>query len=282
LGKKEEERRRKTLVSLLSIEKITKEYDRIRALDRVSLKVEKGSIKGLIGPNGAGKSTLFHLISGVEKPDSGKIYFKERDISSMESHERSALGIGRTFQTLQIWGNMTVVENIMAGMNRRLKGGFFSHGLWLPRARRSEKEALKEAKEILDSLGLLGKWESMASQLPYGKQKLLELGRALAMKPELLLLDEPASGLTLTEIEQLSERISQVRQEGATVFVVEHHMGMVMEIADEIAVLHNGELIAEGTPERVRRNPRVIDAYLPRSARNSLTLPLSPEGRGMG
>jgi branched-chain amino acid transport system ATP-binding protein len=249
-------------MSHLSIEEITKEYNGIRALDRVSLKVEKGSIKGLIGPNGAGKSTLFHLISGVEKPDSGKIRFKERDITAMASHEISALGMGRTFQTLQIWGNMTVVENIMAGMNRRLKGSLLSYGLWLPRVRTSEKEALKEAKEILNSLGLLGSWESMASQLPYGKQKLLELGRALAMKPEFLLLDEPASGLTLKEIEQLSERISQIRQEGVTVFIVEHHMGMVMEIADEIAVLHNGELIAEGTPDAVRRNPQVIEAYL--------------------
>jgi branched-chain amino acid transport system ATP-binding protein len=208
------------------------------------------------------------LISGVEKPDSGKIYFKGREISSLEPHERSALGIGRTFQTLQVWGNMTVVENIMAGMNRRLKGGLFSCGLWLPWIRRSEKEALKEAKEILDSLGLLGKWESIASQLPYGKQKLLELGRALATKPELLLLDEPASGLTLAEIDQLSQHISQVRQEGVTVFIVEHHMGMVMEIADEIAVLHNGELIAEGTPEAVRKNPQVVEAYLTRRSRN--------------
>ena len=180
---------------LLSIEEITKEYDGIRALDRLSLNVERGSIKGLVGPNGAGKSTLFHLITGMEKPDSGKIYFKERDITSMVPHEISSLGIGRTFQTLQIWGNMTVVENVMVGMNRRLKGNLFSCGLWLP-IKKSEKEALGQAKEILNSLGLLGKWESMASQLPYGKQKPLELGRALAMKPELLLLDEPASGLT--------------------------------------------------------------------------------------
>jgi branched-chain amino acid transport system ATP-binding protein len=249
-------------MSFLSIERITKGYDGIRALDGVSLRLEKGSIKGLIGPNGAGKSTLFHLISGVEKPDSGKIYFKERETTSMKSHEISALGIGRTFQTLQIWGNMTVVENIMAGMNRRLKGGLFSCGLWLPWIRRSEKEALKEAKEILDSLGLLGKWESMASQLPYGKQKLLELGRALAMKPDLLLLDEPASGLTSTEMQQLSKQISQIRQQGVTLFIVEHHMGMVMEIADEVAVLHNGKLIAEGTPDGVKRNPQVIEAYL--------------------
>ncbi|HVP79285.1 MAG TPA: ABC transporter ATP-binding protein [Thermodesulfobacteriota bacterium] len=251
-------------MALLSTEEIIKEYDGIRALDRISLKVEKGSIKGLIGPNGAGKSTLFHLISGVEKPDSGKIYFKGKEIRFLEPHERSALGIGRTFQTLQVWGNMTVVENIMAGMNRRLKGGYLSCGLRFPWIRKSENEVLKEAKEILDSLGLLGKWESLASQLPYGKQKLLELGRALAMKPELLLLDEPASGLTLAEIEQLSQHITKVRQEGVTVFIVEHHMGMVMEIADEIAVLHNGELIAEGRPEAVRMNPRVIEAYLTR------------------
>jgi ABC-type branched-subunit amino acid transport system ATPase component len=249
-------------MSLLSIEEIIKEYDGIRALNRVSLRVERGRIKGLIGPNGAGKSTLFHLISGVEKPDSGKIYFKGKDITSMAPYEISTLGMGRTFQTLQIWGNMTVVENIMAGMNRRLKGGLFSYGLWLPWIRRLEKEALMEAKEILNALGLLGKWESMASQLPYGKQKLLELGRALAMKPELLLLDEPASGLTFTEMRQLSEKILLIRQEGGTVFIVEHHMGMVMEIADEIAVLHNGELIAEGTPEAVRRHPLVIEAYL--------------------
>jgi branched-chain amino acid transport system ATP-binding protein len=255
-------------MSLLSIEDLVKEYDGIRALNRVSLKLEKGRIKGLIGPNGAGKSTLFHLISGTERPDSGKIFFKEKNITAMEPHERSALGIGRTFQTLQIWGNMTVVENIMAGMNRRLKGGFLSYGLWLPWIRRSEKEALREAKEILDSLGLLGKWESLASQLPYGKQKLLELGRALAMKPELLLLDEPASGLTPVEIEQLAEQVSRTRQKGVTVFIVEHHMGMVMEIADEIAVLHNGELIAEGTPEVVRKNPHVIEAYLARHSKN--------------
>ncbi len=249
---------------LLSIEEITKEYDGIRALDRVSLNVERGSIKGLVGPNGAGKSTLFPLITGVEKPDSGKISFKGQEITSMEPHEISSLGIGRTFQTLQIWGNMTVVENVMVGMNRSLKGNLFSCGLGLPWIKKSEEEALDQAKEILNSLGLLGKWESMASQLPYGKQKLLEIGRSLAMRPELLLLDEPASGLTLTEIKQLSEQISKINQEGMTVFVVEHNMGMVMEIANEIAVLHNGKLIAEGAPESIRENPEVTEAYLTR------------------
>jgi branched-chain amino acid transport system ATP-binding protein len=247
---------------LLSVEEITKEYDGVRALDLVSLGVEEGIIKGLIGPNGAGKSTLFHLITGMERPSSGKIIFNGMDITSMETHQISALGVGRTFQTIQTLGNMIVVENIMVGMHMRLKGRFLSCGLWLPSIRRVEKEALKEAKEILEFLGLLGRWEWPASQLTYAEQKMLELGRALAMKPKLLLLDEPGAGLTPMEVQLLTERISRVRQEGITIFLVEHHMGMVMEIADEIAVLHNGKLIAEGTPKEVKRNPEVIEAYL--------------------
>jgi len=249
-------------MSLLIVEEITKKYDGVRALDRVSLKVERAAIKGLIGPNGAGKSTLFHLISRMEKPDSGKIYFKGKEITSLEPNEIAALGVGRTFQTVQTFGNMTVVENIMTGMHLRLKEGVISSGLWLPWIRRGEKEGLKEAKEILDRLGLLGRWKSPASQLPLGKQKLLEIGRALAMKPELVLLDEPASGLTPTEMQQLSERICQLKKDGITLFVVEHHMGMVMEIADEVAVLDHGKVIAEGTPDAVRKDSKVIQAYM--------------------
>lgn len=247
---------------LLVIKEITKEYDGVRALDRVSLEVLGGTIKGLMGPNGAGKSTLFHLISGIEKPDSGKIYFKGKEMTSLEPHEISALGLGRTFQTVQTLGNMTVVENIMTGMHLRLKGGLISSGLWLPWIKKAEKEALKEAKEILDRLGLLGRWKSPASQLPLGKQKLLELGRALAMKAGLILLDEPASGLTPVEIQQLSETICQLKRQGITLFIVEHHMGMVMEIADEVVVLDNGQLIAEGPPDTVKRDSKVIEAYM--------------------
>ena len=249
---------------LLRVEEITKAYDGLRALDHLSLSVEKGIIKGLIGPNGAGKSTLFHLISGIEKPDSGKIYFKDKEITVLESHETSALGIGRTFQTVQTMGNMTVIENIMAGMHLRLRGDLLSSGFWLPWVARTEKGALKEAKEILDLLGLLGRWKSPASQLPLGKQKLLELGRALAMKPELILLDEPASGLTSVESDQLKERIRQFKRDGMTFLIVEHQMGMVMEIADQVAVLDNGKLIAEGSPSVVERDAQVMDAYLRR------------------
>lgn len=249
-------------MSFLSVEEIIKDYDGVRALNRVSLHVRRGIIKGLIGPNGAGKTTLFHLISGMERPTAGKISFKGTDITSMEPHEISQLGVGRTFQTLQIWGNMTIVENIMAGMHTRLKGGFLSCGLWLPWIKRREKEALEEAKEILEFLGLLGRWKWPAAQLSFAEQKILEMGRVLAMKPELILLDEPAAGLTPTEVRKLAERICQIRNGGITIFIVEHHMGMVMEIADEVAVLNNGELIAEGTPDAVGRDPLVIEAYL--------------------
>ncbi len=251
-------------MALLVVEEITKAYGGVRALDRFSLKIDRGEIKGLIGPNGAGKSTLFHLISGIEKPDSGKIFFKDREITALEPHERSALGIGRTFQTVQTLGNMTAVENIMAGMHLRLKGNLLTSGLWLPSIGKAEKAALKEAKEILDLLGLLGRWKSPASQLPLGKQRLLELGRALAMKPELILLDEPASGLTSIEAEQLKDRILQFKREGMTFSIVEHQMGMVMDIADQVAVLDNGRLIAQGPPNRVQRDARVMDAYLRR------------------
>lgn len=249
-------------MSILVVEEITKAYRGLRALDRVSMKVEKGMIKGLIGPNGAGKSTLFHLISGVERPDSGKIFFRDQEITTLEPHEIAALGMGRTFQTVQTLGNMTVVENVLAGMYLRLQGGLISCGFWFPSIRKAEREALKEAKEILDDLGLLGRWKSPASQLPLGKQRLLELGRALAMKPQLILLDEPASGLTPTEAEQFSERICQFKKEGITFFIVEHQRGMVMEIADEVVVLDSGKVMMEGPPELVERSSKGIGGSL--------------------
>jgi ABC-type branched-subunit amino acid transport system ATPase component len=249
---------------MLVVDDVSKGYEGIQALNRVSLKVPKGVIKGIIGPNGAGKSTLFHLIGGMERPDSGKIYFKGMEITSLEPYEIACLGIGRTFQTIQVWGNMTVVDNILAGMHRKLKGGFLSCGIWLPGVRRQEKEALKRAKEILESLGLLGRWEWPASQLSFGEQRLVEMGRALAMDPDLLLLDEPASGLTPFEAEGLSRTIDRLKREGMTIVIVEHRTELVLDIADEIAVLHNGELIAEGTPDEVRRNENVVKTYLNR------------------
>jgi branched-chain amino acid transport system ATP-binding protein len=247
---------------LLAIDTISKSYDGVLALNRVSFTVRAGTIKGLIGPNGAGKTTLFHLISGLESPTTGTISFRGADITGKAPHEIAALGVGRTFQTTQTWGNMTVVENILAGMHTRVPGNFFSCGFWLPWIHKGEKGALKEAKGILEFLGLLGRWKWSAMQLSFGQQKMLELGRALAMRPKLLLLDEPAAGLTPVEVKRLSEKVCQLREQGITIVVVEHHRGMVMEIADEVAVLHNGELIADDTPEAVKKDPRVIEAYL--------------------
>ncbi len=249
-------------MAFLAIEEITKTYDGVRALDRISLGVRKGTIKGLMGPNGAGKSTLFHLITGMERPDSGRIYLEDKEITSLQPHEISLLGIGRTFQTLQVWGNMTVVENVMTAMHTQLKGGVISCGLWLPRVKKEEEEAMKKAKEILEFLGLFGRWKWFASQISYSEQRILEIGRALATKPRLLLLDEPAAGLTYGETKELAERLKQLRSKGMTILLIEHHMGMVMEIADEIAVLGNGELIAQGTPDQVKGDLRVIEAYL--------------------
>jgi ABC-type branched-subunit amino acid transport system ATPase component len=249
---------------LLNVEEIVKHYDGIRALNRISLQVRKGTLKGLMGPNGAGKSTLFHLISGMERPDSGKISFKEKEITGLPTHEISRLGVGRTFQTLQVFGNMTVVENVLTGMHMRIRGGFLSSGLYFPWIRKSEEAAMEEAKEILERLGLFGRWKWYASQLSYGEQKRLEIARALAAKPDLLLLDEPAAGLTYPEAKQLAENLSRLRETGLTLFLIEHHMGMVMEIADEVAVLNNGELLAEGPPDVVKKDPGVIEAYMVR------------------
>lgn len=247
---------------LLSVEEIIKDYDGVRALNRISLQVQKGTVKGLMGPNGAGKSTLFHLISGMERPDSGRIWFKGKEITGLRTHEISRLGLGRTFQTLQVFGNLTVVENVLTGMHMRIRGGILSTGLSLPWTRRDEAKAMKEAKEILEQLGLFGRWKWFASQLAYGEQRRLEIARALAAKPDLLLLDEPAAGLTYPEAKQLAERLLRLKETGLTLFLIEHHLGMVMEIADEVAVLNNGERIAEGPPDVVKNDPLVIEAYM--------------------
>lgn len=249
---------------LLSVEEIVKNYDGIRALNRISLQVRKGMVKGLMGPNGAGKSTLFHLISGMERPDSGCIRFKGREITGLPTHEISRLGVGRTFQTLQIFGNMTVVENVLTGMHMRIRGGLLSSGLSLPWGRKDEEAAMKEAKEILELLGLFGRWKWFASQLSYGEQRRLEIARALAAEPDLLLLDEPAAGLTYPEAKQLAGTLFRLKETGVTFFLIEHHMGMVMEMADEVAVLNNGELLAEGPPDVVKNDPGVIEAYMVR------------------
>jgi len=250
---------------LLAIERLTKSYGGVRAVDGVSLQVaEEGTVRGLIGPNGAGKSTLLNLICGLERPTAGKIYFKGSDITSMSPHRISTLGIGRTFQATQLVERLTVAENVMVGRHIHTRVGFLTSGLWLPRIWREENRNRIEAHQILNFLGLLFKAGRSVHHLSEGEKRLVELGRALALEPTLLLLDEPAGGLTPGEVKVLGEMINRLRDRGVTVLIVEHHMGLVMDISRGITVLHHGKVIAEGPPEDIKRDQGVISAYLGR------------------
>lgn len=249
-------------MSFLSTENLSKDFGGLRAVNNVSLSVEKGAIHALIGPNGAGKTTIFNIISGIEKPSGGQVYFKGRNITHYHLYQIAGLGIARTFQNLRIFENMTVLENVMTGRHLHSKSNFFSSGLRLPWNVKQEKEIIEQSTVILDFLGLKEKAYLHATGLPYGERRLLEIARALATEPDLLLFDEPAAGLNSKETDVLAEKISQIRAKGITILIVEHDMGLVMMISDQITVLDYGEVIAEGDPMEIQNNPRVIQTYL--------------------
>jgi branched-chain amino acid transport system ATP-binding protein len=225
--------------------------------------VEAGRVCGLIGPNGAGKTTLFNCVSRLYAPDSGSIEFEGHDLLRRAPHEIAALGIARTFQNLGLVPSLTVRENVMLGAHHRLRAGFVGAALALPTVRGEEREIRADADEILDLLALREVADIDAGSLPHGTLKRVELARALCLRPRLLMLDEPASGLNHEEVTALGELLLEVRQRyDLTILLVEHHMGMVMRFSDEVVVLHLGELIARGAPADVQANERVIDAYL--------------------
>jgi len=228
----------------------------------LNFKVMPGQIKAIIGPNGAGKTTLFNIITGILPPTGGTIRFKGREISGEKPHRIAQKGISRTFQTVELFGNMTVLENVMVGRHVRTKKGLIQSGLRLPGVKREERLVLEMAQEKLEVVGLMRRANESASGIPLGEQKLLEIARALATDPQLLLLDEPAAGLNETEKLRIGEIIRKIRGSGITVLLVEHHMDLVMNISDEIVVLNYGEKVAEGTPEEVKGDEKVIDAYL--------------------
>jgi ABC-type branched-subunit amino acid transport system ATPase component len=247
---------------ILRLEKVTKNFSGITALQNVSFGIEKREIKALIGPNGAGKTTLLQIISGILRVSNGRIWYKEREITRMLPHHICFLGIARTFQLIRLFPNMSVLENVMTGRHTHSRIGVFSSGLRLPIVRKEEKQANEEAQTILEFLGIGNKAHLEATSLPYGQQRMVEIARALASKPYLLMLDEPAEGMNAQEIGVLAEKILKIRDGGVTILLIEHHMGIVMDISDQILVLNYGQVIAEGPPKVIQDDPRVIGAYL--------------------
>ena len=248
--------------ALLEVKDLTMRFGGVTALHELSFAVKKNEICGLIGPNGAGKTTLFNVISRIYDPTTGSINFQNETLLNKASYQIAPMGIARTFQNLALWPKMTVLENVMAGAHVHGKQNFFSAMLRIGLAK-EELKLRQNALRILDSLDLSQHANKACGGLPFGTMKRIELARALINKPELLLLDEPATGLNQSEVNELSSLIKTVRNEyGLTILLVEHHMGMVMGISDRVVVLDFGSKIAEGTPEEIQQNPIVINAYL--------------------
>ena len=249
---------------MLKVEHAFLSFEGLKAVNNVSIEVETGSVTALIGPNGAGKTTLFNLIAGVYKPESGHIYLDGEEITGLRTFQICGKGIARTYQVIKLFGGMTVLENVLVGMHSQLKSGFWQGVFRTKKCREEEKRANEKAHQLLQLMGLDELAKYPAASLAYGQQRRLEIARALASNPKLLLLDEPAAGMNSTEKFQLNERIREIIKMGVTVLIVEHDMNMVMSIADKIYVINSGMNLAEGNSEEIANNPDVIEAYLGR------------------
>ncbi len=248
---------------LLHTEQLRKEFGGLVAVDNVTFDVPRASIVSLIGPNGAGKTTFFNMLTGVYKPTAGLVFFDNDDMTGRPPHAFTQRGIGRTFQNIRLYQNMTALENVLVGMHVRLKGNLFEAILRTPRVKREEREARVRARELLDFSGLRRKDDELGKNLSYGDQRRLEVARALATQPKLLLLDEPTAGMNPQETADFTAFVARLREEQAlTVLLIEHDMRVVMGVSDRVTVLDYGEKIAEGTPQEIQKNERVIEAYL--------------------
>ena len=248
---------------ILSVEDVSLSFGGVKALQDVSFDVREHEIRAIIGPNGAGKSSMLNVLNGVYHPQKGKIRFKEKTFSDMDPHEAAALGIARTFQNIALFKGMSVLDNVMTGRNLKMRCNFLQQAFWLGPAKREELEHRRAAEEIIDFLEIQHIRKTPVGRLPYGLQKRVELGRALAAEPEVLLLDEPMAGMNLEEKQDMCRFVLDVNDHyGTTIVLIEHDMGVVMDISDRVVVLDYGRKIADDIPEEIKSNKAVIDAYL--------------------
>ena len=248
---------------ILKVEDLELHFEGLRALNGVSFKVRKGEILGLIGPNGAGKTCILNCINSIYRPQGGHIYFEGKEITKLKPYEIPKMGIARVFQNIELFGGMTVLENLMAGRHLRMKTKFWDAAFYFGRTHREEIEHRRVVEEIIDFLEIESVRHSLVDALPYGLRKRTDIGRALCLEPELLLMDEPMAGMNVEEKEDIARFILDTQElKGTTIVVVEHDMGAVMDITDRVVCMDFGEVIGEGPPEEISKNPKVIKAYL--------------------
>ena len=249
-------------MSLLRVEHLSKEFGGVHAVENLSFAIQPGAVHSIIGPNGAGKTTLLNMLTGIYRPSDGRIYFEDRDLTGRAPYEFASHGVARTFQNLQIFFNMSALENVMVGRYLHERCGLVSALLRFPKLRRAERACKEEAAELMRYVGLQNYLSSASGAMPYGALKRLEIARALATRPKLLLLDEPAAGLNPTEAFELDDLFAKLIERGVTVVLVEHNMRLVMGVSDHILVLDYGRKLAEGPVALVRNDPKVVEAYL--------------------